>query len=470
MRIALAGISHRTAPITLREQLTVAPSRLADATRAVLRLPGVREALILSTCNRTELTVACDGQTPDLSGFFAGFSGIGETEVLSHMYEYGDIDAAQHLFRVASSLDSLVLGESQILGQVKNAYSLACSVGAIGPNLQLLLQSAFATAKKVRRETRIGSAPVSVASIAVELIGRLIGPLRERQILLVGTGEMSSLAAARLLRHGPKSVTIASRKFENALHLAAELGGLAVRFEDVLGAAAQADVVITATGSEGYLFRREDAGELMSARTSRPLFFLDIAVPRDVDPGLRSVEGIFVYDLDSLQSVSLLHRESRSCEAEKAELIIAQEVILYNRRAAARDIAPTISAVQTSMESLTQTELKKFRSGLRSLTPGQRRTTERLLRGVANRVLHSMIRSLKRAAATGDVRAIETIRTLLDPPRSPLIQVDTASCGDETVDDSSAPSVNAHTARAVAAGASSPLFHRLDAGQRLHIN
>ena len=422
MRIVLAGISHRTAPVTLREQLTVAPARLADATQKLLCLPGVREAMILSTCNRTELTVACDPQTPDFSRFLAEFFGIAETQFLGHMYSYNNIDAAQHLFRVASSLDSLVLGEPQILGQVKTAYAIACSVGAVGSNLQLLSQSAFATAKKVRSETRIGSAPISVASVAVDLIGKVIGSLRGRRILVAGAGKIGGLAAARLMRHGPESVAIASRRFENALDLAAQLGGHAIHFESVRSAAAVADVVITSTGTSGYLFRREDAGELMHARTSRPLFFVDIAVPRDVDPELRREQGIFVYDIDSLQSVSSVHRNTRSCEAEKAEMIVAQEAIRYQRRAVARDIAPTIRGVQAAMEALTQTELRRSQSRLRGLTPDQQNAIRYILGGVTNKILHSMIRCVKQAAANGDSEAIGTICALFGVSPPSLLQ------------------------------------------------
>lgn len=413
MRILLAGISHRTAPVELREQLAVEPGRLADATRALLRVPGVHEAIILSTCNRTELVVSCGPKVPDLSRFLAEFFGIDFLQFEGHMYEYFGINAAQHLFRVACSLDSLVLGEPQILGQVKDAYAVARSIGAARSNLEQLMQAAFSTAKKVRSDTKIGNAPVSVASVAIDLIEKVFGSLRERRVLLVGAGKMSGLAASHLIKQGA-AIAVANRTFEKALVFAARLGGHAVRFEDLHGAAAEADIVITSTGTPDYIFRREDGYELMRLRKNRPLFFVDIAVPRDVDPEINRVEGVFVYDIDSLQSASLCHREARNREAEKAEMIVVQEAIRYHQQAMALDIAPAVRRLQGAMEAIAQTELRRVQSSLRMLTPDQRQATQQLLRGMANKILHPVIRSLKQAAQNGDSRTMETICSIFD--------------------------------------------------------
>jgi glutamyl-tRNA reductase len=257
----------------------------------------------------------------------------------------------QHLFRVACSLDSLVLGEPQILGQLKKSYAAARSIGAIRSNVERLLQSAFSTAKKGRRDTKIGNAPVSVASVVIDLIKKVFGSLRGRRILLMGAGKMSGLAASHLIEQDAESIAVANRTFENALDLAGRLGGHAVRFEDVHSAAAEADIVITSTGTPDNIFRRDDGPELMSLRRNRPLFFVDIAVPRDVDPELNRAEGVFVYDIDSLQSVSSSNREDRNREAEKAEMIVAQEAICYHRRAIALDVAPAIRGLRAGMGS-----------------------------------------------------------------------------------------------------------------------
>jgi glutamyl-tRNA reductase len=424
MRIALAGISHRTAPVELREQLTVEPGKLTDATRALLRMPGVREAIILSTCNRTELIVSSFESAPEFSRFLAGFFGIPTARFAAQMYEYYGIDAAQHLFRVACSLDSLIPGEPQILGQVKDSYAVARSVGAVGPDLELLMQSAFTTAKKVRSDTGIGNACVSVASVAIELIRKVIGSLRGRRILLVGAGKTSALAAAHLIKYGPGSVVVASRTFENSLGLATQLGGHAVHFENVQSAAAEADVVITSTGTPEYIFRREDAHELMRSRMNRPLLFVDLAVPRDVDPELGRVEGVFVYDIDSLQSLSSSHGESRLREAEKAEMIVTQEAIRYHRRAMAFDAAPAVCGLQAATNAITESELLRFRSRLRTLTPDQQEVTRLLLRGVTNKILHPVIRNLKQAAAHRDSEAIARICALFDLAPSPIVRAE----------------------------------------------
>jgi glutamyl-tRNA reductase len=414
MRILLRGISHRTAPVELREQFAVEPSRLADATRAILRVPGVREAIIISTCNRTELAVCYGPKVPDFSLFLAEFFGVVTVQFTEHMYEYYGINAVQHLFRVACSLDSLVLGEPQILGQVKNSYAVARSIGAVRSNLERLMQSAFSTAKKVRSDTKIGDAPVSVASVAIDLIKKVFGSLRGRRILLVGAGKMSELAASHLIEQGAESIAVANRTFENALGLAGRLGGHAVRFENVHSTAAEADIVITSTGNTGYIFRREDGSELMRLRKNRPLFFVDIAVPRDVDPEINHVEGIFVYDIDSLQSISSAHRENRSREAEKAEMIVAQEAIRYHRRSMALDVAPAIRGLRAAMEAIEQTELRRVQSKLRMLTPDQQQATRLLLCGMTNKILHPVIRTLKQAAQHGDLETMETICSIFD--------------------------------------------------------
>jgi glutamyl-tRNA reductase len=422
MNILLRGISHRTAPVELREQFTIEPGRLADAIRALLLVPGVREAIILSTCNRTELAVCYGAKVPDFSRFLPEFFGIATVQFTEHMYEYYGINAVQHLFRVACSLDSLVLGEPQILGQLKKSYAVARSIGAIRSNVERLLQSAFSTAKEVRRDTKIGNAPVSVASVAIDLIKNVFGSLRGRRILLVGAGKMSGLAASHLIEQGAESIAVANRTFENALDLAGRFGGHAVRFEDVHSAAAEADIVITSTGTPDYIFRRDDSHELMCLRRKRPLFFVDIAVPRDVDPEFNRAEGVFVYDIDSLQSISSSNREDRTREAEKAEMIVAREAICYHRRAMALDVAPAIRGLQAGMEAIAQTELRRVQSKLRMLTPDQEQAVQLLLRGMTNKVLHPVIRSLKQAAQYGDSETLDTIYRIFDLASLPQSQ------------------------------------------------
>jgi glutamyl-tRNA reductase len=422
MKLLLAGISHRTAPLDLRERLTIAPSRLADANRALLRVPGVREAIVLSTCARTELTVCYDAEVPDLSKFLADFLDVPPTQSKDRTYEYYGIDAVRHLFRVACSLDSLILGEPQILGQVKDAYAVARSIGAVQSNLERLMQSAFSTAKKVRRDTKIGKAPVSVASVAVDLIKKVLGSLRGRRILLVGAGEMSGLAAKHLVRQGAESIAVANRTFENAVGLAARLGGPAVRFEDIQSATAVVDVVITATGSSEYIFRQENGPELMRFRQNRPLLFVDIAVPRNVDPEISRTEGILVYDIDSVQAISSSHRQERNREAQRAEMIVARSVNRYQEGAVALDVAPAVRGLQLAIEAIAHTELGQVQTKLLVLTPIQQHAIQLLLRGMTNKILHPMIRILKQAAKDGDVQTMETICAVFDVDPTPATQ------------------------------------------------
>ena len=414
MRLTLKGISHRTAPIELREELAIGQGRIADATHALLRVPGVREGMIISTCNRLEVVVCHDEELADLTGFLADYLGIDEALFAEHTYEYREIDVVRHLFRVASSLDSLIVGEPQILGQVKDAYHVARSVGAVRSNLERLAQSTFSVAKKVRGETKIGNSSVSVASVAIDLVRKVFGSLSGKRVLLVGAGKMSELAAAQLLKQGTESIVVANRTYENAVALAGSFGGDVVRFEHVQRAAVEADIVITSTGAPEYIFRREHGRELMRLRKNRPLFFMDIAVPRDVDPEIHRIEGIFVYDIDDLQSVASSNREDRNREAEKAELIVAQEAVHYHRQAMAPDVAPIIRGLQATAEAKVQAELSSARSKLRSLTPDQQRTTEQLMRGMMNKFLHPVIKSLNQAAQQGDVEQMETICAMFD--------------------------------------------------------
>jgi glutamyl-tRNA reductase len=284
------------------------------------------------------------------------------------------------------------------------------------------MQSALSTAKKVRRDTKIGTAPVSIASVAIDLIKKVFGSLYGRRILLVGAGKMSGLAASHLIKQGAESIAVANRTFEHALGLAGRLGGHAVRFEDVHRTAAEADIVITSTGTPDYIFRREDGSELMRLRKNRPLFFVDIAVPRDVDPELNRVEGVFVYDIDNLQSISSSHREDRNREAERAEIIVAQEAIRYHRRAMALDVAPAIRGLRAAMEAIERTELRRVQSKLHILTPDQQRATQLLLRGMTNKILHPVIQSLKQAAQFGDLEKMEAICAAFDLPPLPQTQ------------------------------------------------
>ncbi len=326
MKFQLIGVNHKTAPVEVRERLAIPDSRLPEALKRLAEHPGVDEGLILSTCNRVEVLAQTKNGVVDLRRFLRDYFQVNPAEYEAHLYEYHESDAVRHLFRVTASLDSMVVGEPQILGQVKEAYATARAVGAVHSQLDLLLTRAFAVAKRVRTETAVGSSAVSVASVAVELAKKIFGSLHGKHVYLVGAGKMSELAARHLLAHGAESIFVANRTYDRAQQLAAKFDGQAILFEQLYETCDRADIVITSTGAPHAIFRREHGELFLSRRKNRPMFFIDIAVPRDVDPGMNKLDGIFVYDIDDLQQAVSSHVDDRRKEAERAEAIISGEV------------------------------------------------------------------------------------------------------------------------------------------------
>jgi glutamyl-tRNA reductase len=410
MKILLTGLNHKTAPVELRERLAIAPEKLADETRALLSHPGVREGMILSTCNRVELLVCYEGHEPELALYLNEHFSVDAQSLEPHLYQHHETEAVRHLFRVASSLDSMVVGEPQILGQVKESYSAARSVGAVGGTLERLLQGALAAAKKVRTETQIGSSSVSIASVAVDLARKIFGSLEGKRVLLVGAGKMSELAARHLMQHGAGSLLIANRTQERAVRLARKFNGHVVRFDDLHARADEADILITSTGSTEFIFRIPHAQQFLHRRRNRPMFFIDIAVPRDVDPEINRLDGIFLYDIDDLQSVTASNLSNRTREAQHAEAILEQELVRYQRRIETLDVVPTLVDLQATAEDMRQAELRRAQSRLQSLTPAQQAAVEALTHGLMNKFLHQPLQALKAAAREGDLATVDAIR------------------------------------------------------------
>ena len=409
MSLTLLGVNHMSAPLDVRERLAIPAGRLVDATRSLVHRPGVREALILSTCNRVELLTEQE-HAADLRSFLGEYFSIASHELDPHLYEFRDREAVRHLFRVASSLDSMVVGEPQILGQVKDSYAVAREVGAISGSLDRLLQSAFAVAKKVRTETEIGSSSVSIASVAVDLAKRIFGSLQRSQVLLVGAGKMSELAARHLIAQGASQILVANRTPERAQRLAAEFHGLAVPFADLQVHAPKADIVVTSTGAGRHLFSVAEAQVILQKRRGKPVFFIDIAVPRDVDPGVNGVDGAFVYSIDDLQQVAAQNLTERSREAAAAEQIVADEVDRYQRRVQSLDAVPGIRALQQQAEQLRLAELDRSRGRLADLSPEQQAAVEALTRSLTNKFLHAPMTAMREAAHAGDAAALEELR------------------------------------------------------------
>ena len=410
-RLVLLGINHNTAPIEVRERLAIPASRLADATRSLLHQPGIREGLILSTCNRVELLTFQDDteltaevtqpQTrASLLRFLDEYFSVPATELQPHVYEFREREVVRHLFRVASSLDSMVVGEPQILGQVKEAYIIARETGAVSTNLEALLQRTFTVAKKIRSETNIGSSSVSIASVAVDLARKIFGSLEGKTVLVVGAGKMSELAARHLIEHGVSSILVTNRTLARAEKMAAELASPnvhteAIPFDDLYAQAPRADVVITSTGAPQKIFGRSHGQHFLQSRRNRPMFFIDIAVPRDVDPRMNQVEGCFVYDIDDLQKVAAANLADRSREAQAAETIVSREVDKYHERLQSRDAVPAIKALQQQAEELRQAELARSAKRLADLTPDQQAAVEALTRSLTAKLLHPQLTALR---------------------------------------------------------------------------
>jgi glutamyl-tRNA reductase len=417
--LLLVGVNHTTAPLEVRERLAIPTARLADAMRSLAGRPGVREALILSTCNRVEfltVTESADGAgTATALDFLHDFLDVPADAITPHVYTLREREAIRHLFRVACSLDSMVVGEPQILGQVKESWNIAREVGAIrstetsSSTLDPLLQRAFSVAKRVRTETQIGSTSVSIASVAAELARKIFGSLANKTILLVGAGKMSDLAARHLIQQGATTLLVSNRTEARAEKIADSLRtpdittGV-IPFTQLHEQTQRADIIISSTGAAasgtaGQIFTPEDARALVHRRRNRPVFFIDIAVPRDVDPAVNNVEGCFVYDMDDLQQVTQKNQGLRSREAETAESIVQLEAERYGERLAQAPATQAIKQLQSSSEVIREAELARTAQRLAklnaSLTPEQLAAIEHLTRSLTNKLLHPQIVALR---------------------------------------------------------------------------
>jgi glutamyl-tRNA reductase len=419
MRYQLIGVNHKSAPIEVRERLAIPESRLPDACRDLTAYPGIEEGMVISTCNRVEVVAHTTNGSADLRGFLHDHFHLKTEDLDAHLYEFREKDVVRHIFRVASSLDSMVVGEAQILGQVKEAYATARAVGAVRGQLDQLFSRAFAVAKRVRTETAVGTSSVSIASVAVELAKKIFGNLQGKNVFIVGAGKMSELAARHLMAHGCASIFVANRTYDRAIGLAQKFDGQAIRFDDLYETCDRADIVITSTGAPHAIFRREHGEQFLARRKNRPMFFIDIAVPRDVSPDMAKLDGIFTYDIDDLQQAVTSHVADRRKEAERAEAIIASEVEKFEARFEARastlDVVPTIVSLQDHLEMIRQAEIDRVRGRMGQLTPEQEMAVEALTRGIINKVMHTPITTLKSAAKGSEATTIvDLVRRLFN--------------------------------------------------------
>jgi glutamyl-tRNA reductase len=416
MKLCVTGLNHRTAPVAIREQLAFKQHDLPLALDNLRRQPGVREGLILSTCNRVEVTVAVDdfvAAKRSVEAFLTHSQHVAPESLREYLYVFEGKEAVRHLFRVAASLDSMVIGEPQILGQLKSAYSVAKETGSVGGLLETVLTCAFRVAKRVRSETEIGANAVSVSYAAVELAREIFGSLKGRRVMLIGAGKMSELAARHLNRSGVQEILVTNRTPARAAEVAEMVGGSIVDYSEYRARLKDVDIVITSSAAPGYLLTKDDLKPILSARRNKPMFLIDIAVPRNIDPAVNELDNVFVYDIDDLQQAVAENLKARQTEAAEADKIVAEEVERLEHSMRTRQVGPVIAALQDQLEQLRAAEIDRVRSKLGPLTPQQEQAIEALTRGIINKIAHGPIAELRRqASADNGLQTLETIRSM----------------------------------------------------------
>ncbi len=413
MELFVLGLNHDTASIDLRERLFFPERELPKALDALGEVPEVVERMILTTCNRVEVYGVAEGplsQTLEsVVACLGRHRGLDPAQFDGAFYTHTAAAAARHVFRVASSLESMVLGEPQILGQVKSAYSIARAEQSTGIVLNSLLEQAFHVAKRVRTETGIASVPVSIASVAVDLARKIFGDLAGRTVLILGAGEMAELALRHLMDDGVQSILVANRTYERAVALAKEFRGRAVTYDSFQQEMLKADIVISATSAPHLILKKEDVQKIIQERRHQPIFLIDIADPRDIDAACNEVDNVYLYNIDDLQSVAAANQKERRREAERAVPIVEREVELFLAWLRGLDVVPTIVSLRNRMEEIRETELRKAMSRLGDLTPEQRETIASLTTAMVNKILHQPMSELRRRAVHQDGHLYSTV-------------------------------------------------------------
>ena len=389
------GVSHKTAPLPLRERLALPEGRAAAVLGELRSSDSISEVVAISTCNRTEIYMvtsdAVEAESAALS-VLARHAGIRPTELTDCLYSFHQRDAVRHLFGVAAGLDSMIVGEAEIQGQVKRAYELALVEGSTGPIANRLFREALGAGKRVRTETALGRSRLSVSSVAVELAGDILGDLSMRRVLVIGAGENGELTARALRERGVHTVFVANRHYDRAIGLAQRFGGSAVRFDDLPAELAAADIVVTCTASPHQIVGREELEEM---RDGRPLVLIDIAVPRDVDPSVRELPGIALYDMDDLQRAVAQRRSVREAESARARLVVDEEVERYDRWLASLEVVPTIAALRERGDEVVEAVLAENESRWESLSDADRERLRAMAGAVVRRLLHEPTLRLK---------------------------------------------------------------------------
>ncbi len=399
------GVSHKTAPLELRERLSLTEGRAVGALRELTEATGIHEAAAISTCNRAELYLvvsdSVDAESTAL-GVLTRQAEIRPTELLGHLYSLRSVEAARHLLRVTAGLDSMIVGEAEIQGQVKRAYELALVEGATGPILNRLFRGALTAGGRARQETGVSEKGLSIPSVAVELARRTLGDLGERRVLVIGAGETSELVARALLARGVATVFVANRHYDRAIGLAQRFDGTAVRFDELPEQLAAADIVVSATNSPHHIVERDELDDVMASRQGRPLLLVDIAVPRDVEPACREIAGVSLHDIDDVQQIVERNASGREAEAKLAERIIEGELDRFERWLASLEVVPTISALRGSADEIVRRVLAENDPRWESLGDADRERVSAMAKAIASRLLHEPTLRMKRSAGSDD--------------------------------------------------------------------
>src|SRR6188472_500917 len=398
------GVSHKTAPLDLRERLSLTEGSAVGALRELTMAEGIHEAAAISTCNRTELYLVVSDTVEAEStalGVLTRQADIPPTELLGHLYSHRSGEAADHLFRVTSGLDSMIVGEAEVQGQVKRSYEMALVEGVTGPVTNRLFRDALATGKRVRNETGIVRSSVSVSSVAVKLAADFLGDLADRRVLVIGAGENAELTARALRDRGVETLFVANRRYDRALGLAQRYGGRAIAFDSLPAELEHADIVVSSTGAPHQIVGREELEFVATSRRGRPLVMIDLAVPRDIEPGVRDCPGIALYDMDDLQAEVARNLSGRQAEAEEALVIVREEVGRFGAWLDSLDVVPTISALRRRGDEIVEQVLSENESRWESLSDTDRERVAVLAAAVVSRLLHDPTRMLRDAAGEG---------------------------------------------------------------------
>ena len=418
MEILCIGLNHETAPVAVRERLALTGSSLQETLQWVRDLPGIQEALILSTCNRVEFYLVTDQSSrqvdPVIRERIAQRFGLGDDDWQQYHYRYGYHQAVAHLFRVTSGMDSMVIGEPQITGQVKEAYRQAVHEKVVGTILNRLFHRSFHVSKRVRTETELAARAVSVSYVAVELARKIFGDLNDREALLAGAGEMAELAARHLATHGIANILVASRTLENARRLAATFQGDAIPLESLGEYLTRVDILICSTAAPDYILRADQIREVMHTRRNNPVFIIDIAVPRNIDPEVNAIENVYLYDIDDLQNVLQANMEERKKELKRAESIVQEEVRAFLAWVSNLDLVPTITSLRERTEQIRTGELEKALSLLQApVSEKDKKTIDAMTQAIVNKILHDPVSTLKKAEQKGDTLGLVDALQLL---------------------------------------------------------